>query len=274
MADLTRRLPAILTLFLFASSLCFAKGPYQRPYTTMNHDAPMSQEVLSAKTVALVLKIVGGSESDTADFKQSTEAAVTAEIQKQSRFQLVSDPDKADLVFMLIAFYYPSWHEAYHGGEGFWGRADGRRNLMPPGIIVVFKGGNDPHRTARPVWMKTRYMGAATPVRLMKAFHAAFAKAEKKHGSQAKHKETPEEKPDQGMIAGPAPMPQIGDAGKNSPVLCGGGQPCRIPREISAARKVMVCDPINSCNDVYMQQDVIWAPAAAGNWWMIRPKPT
>jgi|SRR5882724_664771 len=269
MADLTRRLTAILTLFLFASSLCFAKGPYQRPYDTfMHHDAPMPQEVLSAKTVALVVKIVAEPENNMADYKQRTEADVTAEIQKRGRFQLVSDPAKADLVCMLIGFSALSWHDAYQAGKGFWGGMDGRMwNLMPPGAIVVFKGGNDPHRTARPVWMKTSFMRVATPIKLMKDFHAAFAKAEKKQGSQAKDEERPEEKPDQGMITGPAPMPQIGDAERNKPVFCRVNQPCRIPREISSARTVMVCDPINSCNDVYMQQDVIWG--GRGRWTLV-----
>jgi hypothetical protein len=141
-------------------------------------------------------------------------------------------------------------------------------NLIPPGTLVVFKGGNDPHRTARPVWMKTSYMNpVATPIKLMKDFHAAFAKAEKKQGSEANNEERPEEESDQGMITGPAPMPQIGDPERDNPVFCRVNQPCRFPREIVSARKIMVCDPINSCNDVYMRQDVIWG--GRGRWELV-----
>lgn len=46
MANLMRRLNAILTFFLFASSLSFAKGPYQRPYDMYaNRDARIPEEV-------------------------------------------------------------------------------------------------------------------------------------------------------------------------------------------------------------------------------------
>lgn len=267
MAHLTRRLTVILTLFLLASSLCLAKGPRKRAYVEVfqHHDAPMPQEVLSAKTVALVVKIVAGPESNIADYKQRIEADLSAEIQKRSRFQLVSDPAKADLVCMLIGFSDLSWHDAYQAGKGFWGGMHGRVwNRIPPAAIVVFKGGNDPYRTARPVWMKTSYMSAATPGRLMNDFNAAFAKAEKKQGSQAKYQQTPEVKPYQSMITGLTPMPH-GDAERNYPVFCRVDQPCRFPQEISSAGTVLVCDPIHVCNDGFVQEDVTWG----GRWKLV-----
>ena len=60
MGDPTRRLTAILTLFLFASSLCFGKGPEKRSYDKhKQRDAPMPQEVLSAKTIAIIARVIG-----------------------------------------------------------------------------------------------------------------------------------------------------------------------------------------------------------------------
>ncbi|MGC2698126.1 MAG: hypothetical protein WA738_20245 [Candidatus Angelobacter sp.] len=275
MADLSRRLTAILTLFLFASSLCFGKGPERRAYDKYKqHDAPMPQEVLSAKTVALVVKIVAGPESNIADYKQRIEADAAAEIQKQNRFQLVSDPEKADLVCMLLEFSYDYWHDAYQPGKGFLGKMHGRTwNTLPPFAIFVFKGGTDPHRTARPVWVKTRIMGVSTafkagmnktPSWMMKEFHAAFANAEKKQG-QAKHEEWQGMPPGFARPSALARMPQIGDAERNNPVFCKMNQPCRFPREISSARTVMVCDPIHICNDEFVHQDVIWG----GRWKLV-----
>ncbi len=267
MGDLTRRLAAILTLFLFASSLCFAKGPQRRSYNKYGQrDAAMPPEVLSAKTVAVVVKIVAGPESNVADYKQRIEAGVTAEIQKRNRFQIVSDPENADLVCMLIGFSDLSWHDAYQTGKGFWGGMRGRAwNHIPPGALVIFKGGNDPHRTALPVWMKTSVMREITPMELTNDFHAAFAKAEKQQ-RHAKHVELYRHMP-RGFARPSAlgPLPQTGNAEINYPVFCRVNQPCPIPREISSARTVLVCDPIHVCNDGFVQQDVIWG----GRWTLV-----
>jgi hypothetical protein len=165
MAGLKLRLTAIFALYLFAASPIFAKGSRRQPYDRRAelYDAAMPQEVLSAKTLALVVKVIGGPERNTAAYKQRIEANAVAEVQKRGRFQLVSDPNKADLVCMLLEFSYDYWHDAYQPGKGFIGKMHGRTwNTMPPGAIFVFKGGADPHRTAQPVWVKTRIMGVAT----------------------------------------------------------------------------------------------------------------
>jgi len=264
MGDFTRRLTAILTLFLFASSLCFGKGPQRRGYNRYNQrDAAMPPEVLSAKTVAVVVKIVAGPESNVADYKQRIEAGVTGEILKRNRFQLVSDPENADLVCMFIGFSDLSWHDAYQSGKGFWGRMRGRAwNRIPPGAIAIFKGGNNPHRTGLPVWMKTSVMGGITPMELTKDFHAAFAKAEKQQ-RHAKHEEWQGWPRGFARPSGLAPLSQTAEI--NYPVFCRVNQPCRFPREISSARTIMVCDPVHLCNDEFVQQDVIWG----GRWKLV-----
>ena len=76
------------------------------------HDAPMPQEVLSAKTIAVIAKVIGGPNSEIAEYKQRIQASAIAEIEKHNRFQLVSDPAKADLVCLLIEFSYDYWREA------------------------------------------------------------------------------------------------------------------------------------------------------------------
>lgn len=280
MVGLNWRLITILTLFLFASSSFFAKTAKRQSYDsrTQVRDAVMPQEVLSAKTIALVVKVIGGTDSNVAEYKQRIEASAAAEIQKRNRFQLVSDPAKADLVCVLMEFSYDYWHDAYQPGKGFLGKMHGRTwNTMPPGIIFVLKGGNDPHRTAQPVWMKTRIMGVSTafkvgmnkiPTWMMKDFHQAFARAEKKHAPDSTQDESSEQEADLGIITGPATMPQVSRAEQLNPVFCKLNQPCHLPRELFSAHKVLVCDPIYFCNDKNIQSDVAW-----GGRWTLAPEP-
>jgi hypothetical protein len=100
---------------------------------------------------------------------------------------------------------------------------------------------------------------------MMKDFHKAFAKAEKREPQDTILEEKPEPESDESMISGPATMPQVSEPEEHKPVFCRLNQPCYLPRELFSARTVMVCDPIHSCNDGNMQQDVAWG----GRWKLV-----
>jgi hypothetical protein len=267
MASLPRKLAISVALIL--CFVPFARGVRrQTDFSAQGYDMPMPPEVLSAKTVALLVKIVDKPGSEVAEeYRKRIEASAVAEIQKRGRFQLVSDPTKADLVCMLMEFSYDYWHEAHSGGKGIRERWRGLTwNVLPPEAIIVFKGGNDTHRTARPVWMETRIMGIRgawakdrgdkTPAWMMKDFHSAFVKAEKKEKTKTKpsnDQDSKEEAPETGVMGSTAP-PESGTL----PAFCLLKQPCYLPRELLSARTVIVCDPIFSCNEKKMKEDVAW----------------
>jgi hypothetical protein len=281
MATSKYKLAVGLALILSASSFSFAKAGKRMQYdqSIQAHDAPMPQEVLSAKTIAVMAKVIGGPNSEIAEYKQRIQASAIAEIQKHNRFQLVSDPAKADLVCLLIEFSYDYWREAHSGGHGLRARLNGQEwSNAPPEAIIVLKGGNDAHRTARPVWMESRIMRVdqqnlmhvpslihtgknKTPTWMMKDFHSAFAKAEKKGSGETESSkdDASELEPDNAT----APSGTIGPSANDKfPVFCPPIQSCLLPSELITARTAIVCDPIYSCNDENMEEDVAWG----GRW--------
>ena len=281
MATSKYKLAVSLGLILCASSFSFAKAGKRMKYDEhiQAHDAPMPQEVLVAKTIAVMAKVIGGPNSEIAEYKQRIQASAIAEIQKHNRFQLVSDPAKADLVCLLIEFSYDYWHEAHSGGQGLRGRLNGQEwSNAPPETIIVLKGGNDAHRTARPVWMESRIMRVdqqnlmhvpslihtaknKTPTWMMKDFHSAFAKAEKKGNGETESSkdEVSELEPDNATVPGGTAGPSAND---KFPVFCMFNQSCLLPHELITAKTVIICDPIYFCNDENMQEDVAWG----GRW--------
>lgn len=274
MSALKCKLAMSMVLILWASAISFAKAKRvgYDPRIQM-HDAPVPSEVLSAKTLALIVKVMDKPGSDVAEeYRKRIEASAVAEIQKRNRFQLVSDPAKADLVCLLIEFSFDYWHEAHNGNKGIRARWNGFKwNLLPPEAIIILKGGNDAHRTARPVWMKTRIMpvgpvwvherGNKLPTRMISDFHHAFAKAEKKEKGKTELPDHEDSEPEptgataEGAIATP---PDSGIL----PAFCFWNESCFLPRELFDARTAIVCDPIYFCNDENMKQDVAWG----GRW--------
>ncbi|HET9285041.1 MAG TPA: hypothetical protein VFR24_24090 [Candidatus Angelobacter sp.] len=227
-------------------------------------DAEVPKEVLSARTIAIIARVIGAPETPVAEYKARIEASALAEIQKRGRFQVVADPTKADLVCLMIEFSDEYWRESFSEIHGFmeWGRAIQWVNARPDAIIVM-KGGNYAERDARPVWMKTNYHHfvyrkknrESTPDWMMKDFLKAFEKAEKKNPS-ADEKETDEaELTDE--AAADSSTPGGTDPANRRQVFCPAHQRCPIPRELYSARNVMICE-IDKCNDKYMQKYVEW----------------
>ena len=187
-----------LTLALCASHCAGS----DRSFRGFSRGSEVPKEVLSARTIAIIARVIGTPESPVAEFKARMEASALAEIQKRGRFQVVADPSKADLVCLMIEFSDEYWRESFSITHGIMerGRAIEWINARPEAIIVM-KGGSYPEWDARPVWIKTDYHFAyrkknreATPDWMMKDFLKAFAKAESKNPS-ADEKETDEAEP-------------------------------------------------------------------------------
>src|SRR5579864_8419935 len=135
MSCLKCRWVAVVVLVLCALP-CFA-GRYD--------DSPMPEDVLSARTLAIVVRVMGTAGSDVEQYKSRIESAAIAEIQKKNRFQLVSDPAKADLVCVLIDYSFEDWREAFRHGESFREKWRGHIwAMLPPEAIIVMKGGSNP----------------------------------------------------------------------------------------------------------------------------------
>lgn len=117
-------------------------------------DVSLPDELYSAKSVALVIQIVGKSERSakyTADYKVKVATKAAAEIKKQKRFDLVSDPNKADLVFVLVSYWGPYFRE----GKSIWNHTSSTLFLHPPQTLMVFRGGNHPQWDPEPLWLET-----------------------------------------------------------------------------------------------------------------------
>src|SRR5437762_1386124 len=79
-------------------------------------DRALTDELSSAKSMAVVFRIIAGSDERQAraiaKYKAKIESKVIAEIQKEKLFELSSDPSKADLVCLVIAF----WGQVFRDG--------------------------------------------------------------------------------------------------------------------------------------------------------------
>lgn len=227
-------------------------------------DAEVPKEVVSARTIAIIARVIGAPETPVAEYKARIEASAMAEIQKRDHFQVVSDPSKADLVCLMIEFSDEYWRESFSHTHGIMerGRAIEWMNARPDAIIVM-KGGNYADRDARPVWMKTNYHHfvyrkknrESTPEWMMKDFLKAFEKAEKKNPSEDE-KETDEAELVDEAAAGDS-TPAGTDPANRRQVFCPAHQRCPIPHELYSARNVLICE-IDSCNDKHMQKYVQW----------------
>jgi len=126
---------------VFPKWRCFAALSFLS-YATFAYAAketfPLPNEVYSAKSVALVFQIVGDSEHPEyiVNYRRILEPKVVAEIQKQKRFELVSDPAKADLVFVLI----PYWAPYFRKGKSIWNHTSTTLYLHPPQTLMVLWG--------------------------------------------------------------------------------------------------------------------------------------
>jgi hypothetical protein len=234
-------------------------------------DTEVPKEVLSAKTIAIIARVIGAPASPVAEYKTRIESSALAEIQKGNRFQGVADPSKADLVCLMIVFSDGYWRESFSQTHGFMerNRALIWMNIRPEAIIVL-KGGNYAERDARPVWMKTSYHSPvwkknheATPNWMMKDFLEAFEKAERKNPSDDEHEPAVPEPADE--AAGGDSAAAGTDPANRRQVFCPFHQQCSIPRELYSARNVLICDPIHSCNDKQMQKYVQWG----GRWRLV-----
>jgi len=117
-------------------------------------DVPLPDELYSAKSVALVVQIVGKSERSAkyiADYKVKVATKAADEIEKQKRFDLVSDPGKADLVFVLVSYWGPYFLE----GKSIWNHTSSTLYMHPPQTLMVFRGGNHPQWNPEPLWLET-----------------------------------------------------------------------------------------------------------------------
>src|SRR5258707_978064 len=115
------------------------------------------------------------------------ESKAAAEIQKQKHFQLASDPSKADVVCVLIAYWGPVFFE----GKSIWNRTAGQRFAHPPAALMIFKGGNSPQGSAFPLWMKT---AVGNPVDVLEDLNRSIKSIEKKKtkASAGSAQDTPE----------------------------------------------------------------------------------
>jgi hypothetical protein len=229
------------------------------------------EEVLSARTIAIIARVIGASDTSVAEYKGRIEASALQEIQKRGRFQVVADPSKADLVCLMIEFSDEYWRESFSNTHGIMerGRAIQWMNARPEAIIIL-KGGNYAERDAMPVWMETDYHFAyrkknreSTPGWMMNHFLKAFEKAEKKNPS-ADEKEAKEAEPAAEAAADGSTSAGTDPANRRQ-VFCPAHQRCPIPGELYSARNVLICDPIFGCNDKHMQKYVQWG----GRWKLV-----
>ncbi|HEY2116620.1 MAG TPA: hypothetical protein VGJ51_16100 [Candidatus Angelobacter sp.] len=117
-------------------------------------DVALPDELYSAKSVALIVRIVGESDRQAnaiAGYKIKLQAKAEDEIRKQKHFELVSDPSKADLVCVLISYWGPYFRE----GKSIWNHTSSTLFMHPPQTLMVFLGGNHPQWSPEPLWMET-----------------------------------------------------------------------------------------------------------------------
>src|SRR6478735_2306115 len=130
-------------VFLWCSSLAWAAKNVALP-----------DELYSAKSVALIVRMVGESERQAkaiAGYKVKLQAKAEDEIRKQNHFELVSDPSKADLVCVLISYWGPYFRE----GKSIWNHTSTTLYIHPPQTLMIFRGGNHPQWTPEPLWVET-----------------------------------------------------------------------------------------------------------------------
>jgi hypothetical protein len=256
------------------------------------HSLP--DELFSAKSRALIVRVIGEPGPDHeakviaayAKYRAKIESKALAEIQKKKYFQFVSDPSKADLVYVLIAYWAPGTLE----GKSSWSYSGSNRLLHPPEALMVFKGGNSSQSNAFPLWMKTgAKTGYGTPaVGLLEEFHSSMEETMKK----MKTKPSPgaEQRPSGNSItkdedksdaskqdadtgptsAGGVPGEVHSDSAqkeekdnsirasgpvKAATVFCQSDfKACSLPQTIYSAKTLLICDSQRRCNTENVQK--------------------
>ena len=145
-----RILHAALVCSLIAISL---------PVEASKPDLP--PEVLSAKTIAIRVKLVGGvviekrkkyfgpapyhfpSIEELNSYRESIYSAVEEVFNRKKRFQVVSDPSQADLV-CVVALYEPRFFE-------------GKTNGAELTVVMIVKGGASAQWDAAPLWLRNEF---------------------------------------------------------------------------------------------------------------------
>lgn len=262
---------------------------------------PLPAELSSAKSMALIVRVIGNRDHQSdaiAKYKAKIESKALAEIQKQQHFQLVSDPSKADIVCVLMAFWGPVFRE----GKSMWNRSATEMYLHPPEALVIFKGGNNPQWNAFPLWMKTGTKSSSfrsTPADLLKDFHNSMKKmktgespgsTQDASGSSVVQEEVKEEdgKPaskdakvastDSGKIAREehndsvqkeqidGSTPKAADPVQAVTVFCQFDlKDCQPAKFIYSATTLIVCDPQKKCNPENVQK----ALQPGGRWSLV-----
>jgi hypothetical protein len=147
----------------------------------------LSEEVLAAKSIAILVRLVDPMGVEPDGFKDLLRARAEDKIRQKNRFQIVTDPAQADLVCLLLV-YQPSWTLTKH---------DPTKYTMLPlaNSVIILKGGNSRHWDASPVW--TGIAVIINPVAagkpgddhrgLLSTFHDYLRRAEKspKHAGNA-----------------------------------------------------------------------------------------
>lgn len=205
MIDASRGARCLLILGVFVANLAYAK------------ERPFPQQILAAKTLAVVSHYgfvpTALNPAKGQKFKEAAEEV----LRESGRFQVVDEPDKAELVLLLVGGYSPGWF-------GF------RDSIM---VGAVFLGGSQPQWSPVPLWILEQAPTLRTrsaPKALTKEFLKQVAKAES-HGAPPPSGTEPETHAEEPKSEGPT------EQSPNSPEST---QSAWLSPEILSAKKVMV----------------------------------
>jgi high-affinity Fe2+/Pb2+ permease len=144
----------------------------------------LSDEVLSAKTIAIRVKLEGGtvavqpkhrwvrtthaaSSEELNSFYQSIYSAIEEVFTRKQRFQVVSDASKADLV-CVVALYDLHLYKR-------------RLNGTALSVVMILKGGQSANWDAAPIWVEsTLDSGPSSHLDQVAQFHDHLQDAQKK----------------------------------------------------------------------------------------------
>lgn len=246
---------------------------------------PLPDEVAAAKNMALIVRLIGGEsprETKAAKYKAKLEADAAAELRKQKRIQLVSDPAKADLVCVLTTF----WPSVFFEGKSRWNRNAAERYTHPPVAMMIFPGGSNPHWSGLPLWVLTGVRQSNgnrvySAVFLIKKFNRELGKNKSSASSGANDVggNSGTQKDDQDTEA-----KGVTDSSESSSETApGSGEPleqevqnqaatqapdsamsfcqpdfknCSLPRIIYSAKTLLVCYSPSNCNDEKLRKVV------------------
>jgi hypothetical protein len=145
----------------------------------------LPDEVVSAKTIAIKLKVEGGtvtekptnrwklppthaaSPEELKPFYDSIYAGVEEVFTRKHRFQIVSDPSKADLVCIVVLYDLHTYQTRING--------------VALSVVMILKGGQSANWDAAPVWVQSVLDSApSSHLDQIAEFHDHLQNAEKK----------------------------------------------------------------------------------------------